>query len=375
MDFIDEIKVLAARIPETLEFIQTEEAAKTALIMPFVRALGYNTEDPREVVPEFIADVGDRKGEKVDYAIMKDGKPVILIECKSAANGLADQDAAQLSRYFTITDVRFAVLTNGLVYRFYSDLDRSNRMDTSPFLEFKMLEFEDSHVDELKRFAKSSFDEDSTVQAATELKYTGEIKRILAEQLREPSDEFVRFFTSQVYSGRMTQPIRERFAQRTREALNQYVNERVYDRLKSAMATEGDALSMKPVAVSEGSLSEESISDTEESDIVTTDEELQAFYIVKTLLHDVVDVRRIEMRDAKSFCAIYLDHTNRKPICRLWFNRTQKYLGLIDVEKNEERVPISDLDDIYQYAARLKATIGFYNSPSLSSSPDQTLEI
>ena len=166
-----------------------------------------------------------------------------------------------------------------------------------------------------------------------------------------------------------------RTAQRTREALNQYVNERVYDRLKSAMATEGDALSMKPVAVSEGSLSEESISDTEESDIVTTDEELQAFYIVKTLLHDVVDVRRIEMRDAKSFCAIYLDHTNRKPICRLWFNRTQKYLGLIDVEKNEERVPISDLDDIYQYAARLKATIGFYNSPSLSSSPDQTLEI
>jgi len=90
MDFIDEIKTLAARMPETLKFIQTEEATKTALIMPFVRALGYNTEDPREVVPEFIADAGDKKGEKVDYAIMKDGQPVIIIECKSAETKLAD---------------------------------------------------------------------------------------------------------------------------------------------------------------------------------------------------------------------------------------------------------------------------------------------
>jgi len=363
MDFIDEIKALASRIPETLKFIQTEEASKTALVMPFVRALGYNTEDPREVVPEFIADAGDRKGEKVDYAIMKDGKPVVLIECKSSGTELADQDATQLSRYFNTTDVRFAVLTNGVVYRFYSDLDRSNRMDTTPFLEFNMLEFEDALVDELKRFAKTTFDEDSTVLAATELKYTREIKRILAQQLREPSDEFVRFFTSQVYSGRMTQTIRERFAQRTREALNQYVNERVYDRLKSAMATEGDSLPVEPIVAPEASASDEPPSGREEPDIVTTDEELQAFYIVKTLLHDVVDVRRIEMRDAKSFCAIHLDHTNRKPICRLWFNRTQKYLGLIDEQKREERVPIDDLDDVYKYADRLKATVRYYDQP------------
>ena len=169
MDFIDEIKALSTRIPDTLEYIQTEEATKTALIMPFVRALGYNTEDPREVVPEFIADVGDRKGEKVDYAIMRDGKPIILIECKSAGTTLAGQEAAQLSRYFMTTDVRFAVLTNGLIYRFYSDLDRTNRMDTTPFLEFNMLEFEDTLVDELKRFTKATFDEDSSIQAATEL--------------------------------------------------------------------------------------------------------------------------------------------------------------------------------------------------------------
>ena len=119
MDFIDEIKALATRIPDLLEFIQTEEATKTALVMPFVRALGYNTEDPREVVPEFIADVGDRKGEKVDYAILKDGKPVMLIECKAAGANLDEEDVSQLFRYFAVSKSRFAVLTNGVVYRFH----------------------------------------------------------------------------------------------------------------------------------------------------------------------------------------------------------------------------------------------------------------
>ena len=78
-------------------------------------------------------------------------------------------------------------------------------------------------------------------------------------------------------------------------------------------------------------------------------------------LHDVVDVKRIEMRDMKNFCSILLDHNNRKPICRLWFNRSQKYLGLIDQQKEEERVAIDDLDDIYRYADRLKATVRSYD--------------
>ena len=375
MDFIDEIKALATRIPETLEFIQTEEAAKTALVMPFVRALGYNTEDPREVVPEFIADAGDRKGEKVDYAIMQDGKPVILIECKSAGTDLAGQDAAQLSRYFNTTDVRFPVLTNGVVYRFYSDLDRSNRMDTTPFLEFNMLGFEDALVDELKRFTKSTFDEDSTVQAATELKYTGEIKRILAQQLREPSDEFVRLFASKIHSGTITQSVRERFGRYTRAAFNQFINDLANDRLRSAITTDGDTTAVATVPAPEASSSEEQGSDGNDQDIVTTDDELQAFYIVKTLLHDVVDVKRIETRDAKSFCAIHLDHTNRKPICRLWFNRKQKYLGLIDEQKREDRVPIDDLDDVYKYADRLKATVRYYDeAPSQQTQHDDAID-
>ncbi len=78
MDFIDRIRDLSTRIPKQLEHIQTEEATKNALIMPFISALGYNVFDPTEVVPEFTADVGIKKGEKVDYAIHLDGKPIML---------------------------------------------------------------------------------------------------------------------------------------------------------------------------------------------------------------------------------------------------------------------------------------------------------
>ena len=365
MDLIDEIRALASRIPSNLEYIHTEEATKTAFVMPFVRALGYNTEDPREVVPEFTADVGIRKGEKVDYALLKDGKPVILIECKAAGANLDEQDASQLFRYFAVTEARFGILTNGVVYRFHSDLDEPNKMDPKPFLELNMLELDNTLVEELKRFTKSSFDLQSILAVATELKYTKEIKRILSQQLRDPSEEFVRMFASQIHSGRMTQSVKERFAQFTRSAFNQFINDRVdlvLDRAKSARAIETES-PIDPAEVPERPISEEEPPQDGDAGIVTTEEELQAFYIVRALLHDVVDVKRIEMRDSKSYCGVLLDHSNRKPICRLWFNRSQKYLGLIDEQKQEERVPIEDTDDIFRYADRLKATVRYYDRP------------
>lgn len=77
-DFTDRIRDLAAQVRIQLPNIQTEEATKNALIMPFITALGYNVFNPTEVTPELHADVGLKKGEKVDYAILVDGKPAIL---------------------------------------------------------------------------------------------------------------------------------------------------------------------------------------------------------------------------------------------------------------------------------------------------------
>ena len=304
MDFIEQICAFAEGVPGRAEAVQTEEATKTALILPFLRVLGYDTSDPREVVPEFTADFGTKKGQRVDYAIFKDGKPIMLVECKAAGANLDQEHASQLFQYFAATDARFGVLTNGVVYRFYSDLDQKNKMDTKPFFELNMLGIDDVLVQELQKFTKPSFDLDALRAAAAELKYTKEIKRIMSDQLREPSDDFVKLFASQIYSGKITQSVKERFGQLTRQALNQFINDRVYDRLKSALPTDGEPSVVQKTGPSEDQAALIAELDSEEDGIVTTEEELQAYFIVKAILHETVDVKRIVLHDWKNFCAV-----------------------------------------------------------------------
>ena len=359
MDFIDKIRELSTRIPKQIEYIQTEEATKNALIMPFIDALGYNIFDPTEVIPEFTADLGTKKGEKVDYAILMDGNPIMLFECKYCDSELDNGHASQLYRYFSVTEARFGVLTNGISYQFYSDLDEQNKMDSKPFFEFNMLDIKEPFVEELKKFTKSSFDLDNILTTASELKYTREIERIIAEQMNNPADEFVKFFASQVYHGRMTQPVREQFAQITKQALKQFINDRISERLKSAL--ESTDTPKKDVQI-EGNWAPnpEDAEGERKSGIETTEQEMEGYYIVKSILREVLDPKRVAVRDTKSYCGILLDDNNRKPICRLRFNTSQMYLGLINEQKQEENVPIGDVNEIYNYADRLKAAVGYY---------------
>jgi len=358
MDFIDKIRELSARIPKQLDHIQTEEATKNALVMPFISALGYNVFDPTEVTPELCADVGIKKAEKVDYAILRDAKPAILFECKHHATDLGKVQASQLYRYFSVTEARFGVLTNGLLYWFYTDLEAPNKMDEKPFFEFNMLDVREAAVEELKKFSKSAFDLDDILTTASELKYTREIKRLLVEQMQEPTEEFVRFFASQVYSGRMTQGVREQFTQLTKQAFKQLLNDQINERLKTALAS--DPTSHAPLTVdapattgmAEGVVPGEQTKDGAD----TTAEEWEGYHIVRAILREIVSAKRVVMRDVQSYCGILLDDNNRKPICRLHFNGTQKYVGFFDTEK-EQRLRIDAVDDLYRYADRLKGAV------------------
>lgn len=325
--------------------------------MPFIAALGYNVFDPTEVIPEFTADVGVRRGEKVDYAIMSDNQPIILFECKAAGVNLNEEHATQLFRYFNATTAKFGVLTNGVVYRFHADLDRPNTMDLNPFLEVDLTKMDASSLSELERFAKGTFDVDSTLEAASELKYTGEIKSILSQQLKDPEDGFVRFLTGKIYSGLKTQQVMKRFTQVTREAFNQFINDRVYDRLKAAM-TQGGQMIDEHATPGETDETKEPPSLA----VLTTVDEMEGFYIVKAILSERISPGRINMRDVQSYCGILLDGNNRKPICRLHFNSAQKYVGLFNSRREEERIPIENVDDIYSYADRLRDTVGLYES-------------
>lgn len=180
MDFIDQIRSLASRIVASKDMIQTEEATKNAMVMPLIQILGYNVFDPFEVTPELVADVGTKKGEKVDYAILRNGKPIILFECKKSGGDLNISHASQLFRYFTTTEARFGVLTNGLTYRFFTDLEQLNIMDDKPFFEFNLLDYKERDIEELRKFAKTSFNLEEILATATELKYIRAIQNRLA---------------------------------------------------------------------------------------------------------------------------------------------------------------------------------------------------
>ena len=352
MDLIDRIKDLASRIPNQIEHIQTEEATKNAFIMPFISALGYDVFNPTEVIPEFTSDIGTKKGEKVDYAIKKDDDIIILIECKWSGADLHQDQASQLYRYFSTTEARFAILTNGITYEFYSDIDEPNKMDSRPFFTFNILGFQDHQINELKKFTKSAFSLDDILTTASTLKYTGAIKKILEEELSNPSEPFVRFFASKIFDGRLTKPVIEQFTRIVKEARKQFINEKINERLKSALsANDSSKEEVSPEEIDESS--------EDSNGIITTEEEIESYNIIKAILRETTDVKRVAMRDTKSYCGILLDDNNRKPICRFHFNYSQKYLGILS-QKKEERVSIECVDDIFKYAEQIKATVAEY---------------
>ena len=349
MDFIDHLRGLAARVAATKDMLQTEEATKNAMVMPFIQVLGYNVFDPLEVTPELVSDIGTKKGEKVDYAILRDGKPIVLFECKKAGADLNINHASQLFRYFHVTAARFGVLTNGHVYLFFTDLEQPNKMDQKPFFEFNILDFKDRDVDELKKFAKTVFDIDAIMNTANDLKYTRAIQNRLADWATNPSEDFVRLVSCDLLGNkRFTPAIKDQFTLITKRAFEQLIGEQINDRLKAAMSPESTPT---PEAVATVMV----VDAAPEAQAVTSAEETEGFHIVKSIVRSVVGPKRVFMRDAQTYCAILLDDNNRKPICRLRFNNVQKmFLGLMN-GKDEERVAIASVDDIYNYADRITA--------------------
>ena len=357
MDFIERLHTLSKKIGQVKDSLATEEATKNALVMPFLHSvLGYDVFNPAEVLPEFTADTGTKKGEKVDYALLKDGEIQILIECKKYGETLAPKHASQLFRYFSVTNARIAILTNGSVYQFFTDLDAPNKMDEKPFLIVDLEDLDEHAVPEIKKLTKSSFDVESIVDAAGELKYLSQIKKLIGQQFREPEEDFVKFFASRVYNGVLTPKVKAQFHEIASKALKQFLNDSINDRLKSAIGTDGTQ-TVAPAASSENTQEQEA----DDNKIVTTEEEIQGFNIVKAILCKNVDISRIADRDTQSYFGVLLDDNNRKPLCRLHFNAKQKYLGIFDSDKKETRIPIDAVQDIYKHADALITTLSYYN--------------
>lgn len=364
MELEERLVSLASKVQQQKASIQTEEATKNAFVMPFIAlVLGYDVFNPQEVVPEFTADVGIKKGEKIDYAIVKDGEVQMLVECKTVGAPLSLNHASQLFRYFATTNARIAVLTNGEQYHFFTDLDRPNRMDEKPFLQLDLADLDPSVFPEVEKMGKEFFDLDSIVSAAEELKYVGAIKRALSAQFREPDDDWVRALISRVYEGPITQRVREQFGPLVRKAARQFLADQVNERLKAALGAQGNGVVPAPETMSGEVAAEESLAEADnanERGVVTTLEELEAFQIIRAIGCSEVPASRLVARDTKSYFGVLVDDNNRKPVARLHFNTSQKYLGLLDAEKNETRQAISSLEEIYQYADDIREAVRRY---------------
>ncbi len=343
MDFQTNLKTFTERVQNLKPNLQTEEATKNGLIMPFIQLLGYDVFNPMEVIPEYIADIGTKKGEKVDYAILQDNQPIMIIECKHWKENLNVHNS-QLHRYFHVSKARFGLLTNGAEYRFYTDLEEANKMDSEPFLVVDFENLKDNEVNELRKFQKSNYDIDKIIDSASELKYSSAIKEILERELNEPSEEFVRFFGKQFYSGKLTAKVLEQLTSIVKKATNQSIKEIVNDRLHAALKKEEEVI--------EADKDEE-----EESKIITTEEEIEGYHIVRSIIRTQIEAHRIVFRDTQSYFGILVDDNNRKPVCRLHLNGHRKYIGLFDEAKKEERIHIESLDDIYKYSDKLIETV------------------
>ena len=350
MDLVDRVRQLSERIARQKEHCTTEESAKTAFVLPFLQALGYDVFDPTEVTPEFVADVGTKKGEKVDYAISINEEIQMLIECKPIGSKLELQHASQLYRYFSVTSARFGVLSDGIRYCFYTDLDAANKMDDRPFFVLDLEQYKEGDIANLKKFSKEAFDLDAIISTAADMKYQRALADELKREFAEPSEDFTRIIASRVYSGRFTQQVAERFSSLLKRAISDYVRERVDSRLKGALEARPQEL-------------EEDIDEAASGDddgVVTSAIEIDGFKVVRAIASECVDPTRIVMRDSKSYCAVLFDNNNRKPVVRLHFNNeTRLRLQVFDVD-NPDRIEINSVPDIYQYKEKIKSAVRRY---------------
>lgn len=349
-DFESRIKTFGIRAKDIKDSLLTEEATKTSLVLPFFNILGYDIFNPMEFVPEFTADVGIKKGEKVDYAILLNDTPSILIECKAVNEPLTKHDS-QLFRYFSTTTAKFAILTNGINYRFFTDLEESNKMDEKPFLEINITSLKENQILELKKFHKENFDLDNIKNTASDLKYLGLIRETLTKIFNEtPDDEFTKFIlNSGVYDGVKTQNIIDKYRPLVKRSIMLYINDLVNEKIQSALNTQTEQ--------QEEELNIQEIEQEQEtsnsSQIITTEEEIQSYYIVKSILRGHIDINRISYKDTASYFGINIDSKVTKWLCRIILKENIKYVLIKNDNNENEKFVINNIDDIYNLQQQL----------------------
>lgn len=352
----EELKNFSKRALELKEHITTEEATKMSLVAPFFQILGYDIFNPSEFCPEFTADVGIKKHEKVDYAILINGTPIILIEVKSVNQNL-DKHSSQLFRYYSATNARFAILTNGLAYRFYTDLNEKNKMDATPFYEFNLLNLSPDDYIEIPKFSKECFNEESILDNASILMYSNQFMDYLHEQLSYPNDEFVRFFLKNAYQGVKTQNVIDKFRPILRKSLNDYIDKIVKEKMTSLVNTSS--------YISAGN--------QETGKLLPSNEELEFYKLIQNMLGELVKVSDITYKKTESYFVVLYKNNVRKWLIRIIISHSQTTIIVPDENKNEVRFRINSLTDVNSHKQYIENALLMYLNPNTIPNPAKEL--
>lgn len=348
---------LAKKIENYKERVTNEEMTKTAFIMPFFEILGYDTRNPFEFVPEFTADIADLKGEKVDYGIFINDEVEFIVECKNWKEDLSNHDK-QLNRYFNVVDSHIGILTNGIHYKFFTDLEEQNKMDKNPFYEFNILDINEKDFIQLKKFTKATFDRHKILDTAEELKYLTLLKGNMKAEFENPSDDFIACILNNIYDGVKTAKVKEKFRPILKKAINEYFNDLLRDKLETAFQFKVEA--------QEEEIVEPSGEIIDDKTPVTTEEEIVGFSIIKSMLLDITpEIDKITYKDTLSYFNILFEDNTRKWICRLYFNSQNKYISFPVLEEGErtlkeEKVPLSSIYEITKHKNRIEEIVKLY---------------
>ena len=353
-EFQEKIQTFAKQVKDKKEGINTEETTKIALIYPFLRTMGYDTTNPNEVRAEYTADIGAKQGEKVDLAILQDGKVDIIIECKPITTKLEQDQLSQLYRYYSLTEAKIGILTNGIIWRFYADSKKPGIMDETPFLELNVEHPKKSTIDKLENFTKEKFNPQAIEDSINELKYKHDLKELLLTELQHPSDELIRVLTKQVYDGVVTQNVIKQFRGLIKSELQQIIQEKLDKTLNDAIES--------------NEIPEEKTDFTlNKNGTITTQQEIDAYNIIRSIVSEIISPDEVAMKDGKYYCSVLYHNNNRRPVIRFFFNNTDKFsvelfdnLTTIKGEKKGHRERIEQLHDLYNHKDELLNTIRFY---------------
>lgn len=346
MELAEKFRMLGQKALKISPSLTNEEITKTALVLPFIQLLGYDVFDPTEVIPEFQAQAGVKKDQRVDYALCKEGNPVILIEAKSYGASLDKEQLDQLKRYFPfVKTARVGILTDGNRYRFFTDLESDNVMDDSPYLELSLDSASEEEISKLLLLAKDKYDDETTIKQAEQLKFTKQFKLILTKQFEQPEEDFVRFFAKKVWAGQITQNVKDKLTPLLKESFRQWTEDRINARLRKAI--EGEEKNQDaPV--------EEPVENAQSDALTINENEILGLSIVKAILTEHCDISRLSLRAGKTYTALLLDDNNRKTIVRFYFKTPENLkIDLYGFMRVEPPFKIEKVEDIYLYKDKI----------------------